>query len=369
MQTKNQERNIVRVVAALIWQNGRFLACQRPPHKARGLLWEFVGGKVEPGETKQQALIRECQEELAITVAVASPVMSVKHEYPDITIELTLFEARILKGEPQLLEHCDLRWLTANEIDEYPFCPADVEILDWLKAKSQAPVSAAEKEIEARLKDMRDEAYQKFHSALIPNVAPEQVLGVRMPLIRSCAKELFKTPTAEEFLKILPHRYYEENNLHGLLISQIRDLELLFEELDRFLPYVDNWATCDAIRPIAFKKRPERLMEKIQEWIVSDSTYTVRFALEMLMTYYLDEGFEPEHLELAAQVPCGDYYVDMMAAWYFATALAKQWDSAFPLIKQNRLSDWVHNKTIQKAIESLRITPEQKEILRSLKRN
>lgn len=369
MQMKNSSKNIVRVVAALIWQNGRFLACQRPPQKARGLLWEFVGGKVEPGETKQQALIRECQEELAITVAVAAPVMTVKHEYPDITIELTLFEARIVKGKPQLLEHCDLRWLTAKEIDDYDFCPADVEILDWLKAKASAPVSKAEKQIKARLISMHDESYQKFHCALIPNVPSEQVLGVRMPLVRSYAKELFNTPLAQEFLNILPHRYYEENNLHGLLIAQIQDIEVLFTQLDRFLPYVDNWATCDAIRPAAFKKRPEQLMLKIREWIASDSTYTIRFALEMLMTYYLDDGFNPEQLELAANLPTGDYYVDMMIAWYFATALVKQWDSAFPVLQQKRLSVWVHNKTIQKALESLRITPEQKAILRSLKRN
>ena len=201
----------------------------------------------------------------------------------------------------------------------------------------------------------------------MPTVDPDTVIGVRMPALRKLVKDFAETPEAAEFLKALPHRYYEENNLHGLLISAMRDYDRAVAALDAFLPYVDNWATCDLIRPKVFQKHLPELLEKIQVWLASDHTYTVRFGLEMLMTCYLDDAFRPEYLELAAGVRSGEYYVNMMIAWYFATALAKQYDAALPYLRERRLDPWTHNKAIQKAIESCRVTGEQKAYLRTLK--
>ena len=201
----------------------------------------------------------------------------------------------------------------------------------------------------------------------MPTVDPDTVIGVRMPALRKLVKDFAETPEAAEFLKALPHRYYEENNLHGLLISAMRDYDRAVAALDAFLPYVDNWATCDLIRPKVFQKHLPELLEKIQVWLASDHTYTVRFGLEMLMTCYLDDAFRPEYLELAAGVRSGEYYVNMMIAWYFATALAKQYDAALPYLRERRLDPWTHNKAIQKAIESCRVTDEQKAYLRTLK--
>lgn len=201
----------------------------------------------------------------------------------------------------------------------------------------------------------------------MPTVDPDTVIGVRMPALRKLAKDFAETPEAAEFLQALPHRYYEENNLHGLLISAMRDYGEAVAALDAFLPCVDNWATCDLIRPKVFQKHLPELLEKIEVWLASDRTYTVRFGLEMLMTCYLDDAFCPEYLELAAGVRSGEYYVNMMIAWYFATALAKQYDAALPYLRERRLDPWTHNKAIQKAIESCRVTDEQKVYLRILK--
>ena len=214
---------------------------------------------------------------------------------------------------------------------------------------------------------LQDLSYKEFQCGLMPTVDPDTVIGVRMPALRKLVKDFAETPEAAEFLKALPHRYYEENNLHGLLISAMRDYDRAVAALDAFLPYVDNWATCDLIRPKVFQKHLPELLEKIQVWLASDHTYTVRFGLEMLMTCYLDDAFRPEYLELAAGVRSGEYYVNMMIAWYFATALAKQYDAALPYLRERRLDPWIHNKAIQKAIESYRVTDEQKAYLRTLK--
>ena len=214
---------------------------------------------------------------------------------------------------------------------------------------------------------LQDLSYKEFQCGLMPTVNPDTVIGVRMPALRKLVKDFAETPEAAEFLKALPHRYYEENNLHGLLISAMRDYDRAVAALDAFLPYVDNWATCDLIRPKVFQKHLPELLEKIQVWLASDHTYTVRFGLEMLMTCYLDDAFRPEYLELAAGVRSGEYYVNMMIAWYFATALAKQYDAALPYLRERRLDPWIHNKAIQKAIESCRVTGEQKAYLRTLK--
>ena len=347
------------VVAALIWDGDRFLACQRPAHKTRGLLWEFVGGKVEPGETKEQALIRECWEELDITVRVGRVFMELVHEYPDMTVRLTLFNATIAQGIPKRLEHNDIRWITTRQIDDYCFCPADVDILAQLKHVQNG--------MQAELFPLRDEQYKQFHSMLMPTVDPDKILGIRVPVLRSFAKAYAKNHNMDGFLQDLPHKFYEENNLHGFYISDMKDYDMAANALDQFLPYVDNWATCDMITPKAFRNHPDGLPERISSWLNSDHAYTVRFAICTLMKFYLDEAFEPEFLKMVSSVSSEEYYVKMAVAWFFATALAKQYDATVSYLENRLLPVWTHNKTIQKAIESYRITDTQKMHLKSLK--
>lgn len=222
-------------------------------------------------------------------------------------------------------------------------------------------------DIQTALFALRDPAYQAFQSKLIPTIDPQTVIGVRMPALRKLAREIAGTPVAEGFLQEPPHRYYEENNLHGLLISAIPDYDGAVAALETFLPYVDNWATCDLIRPKVFGKHLPELREQIRIWLASDHPYTIRFGMEMLMTFFLDGQFQPEYLDWVAGVESKEYYVNMMAAWYFATALAKQYDAVLPYIQQRRLEPWTHNKTIQKAMESERIPDGQKAYLRGLK--
>ena len=215
---------------------------------------------------------------------------------------------------------------------------------------------------------MQDQEYRQFQCKLMPTVAPETVIGVRTPELRALAKKLKGDLRVEAFLSELPHRYYEENNLHAFLIEQTADYGACIRALERFLPFVDNWATCDMLRPKCFKRHSEELLRHIEVWLAAEHPFTVRFGIEMLMTYYLDEAFDPRYLEMVAGVQREEYYVNMMCAWYFATALAKQWDSAVIYLEESCLPLWVHNKTIQKAIESYRIDNEQKKYLRSLKR-
>ena len=222
-------------------------------------------------------------------------------------------------------------------------------------------------EIRSKLMSLADTQYREFQSGLIPTVDKDSVIGVRTPALRALAREYKNTAEAFDFISVLPHKYYEENNLHAFFIEQIKDFDTLISELDRFLPYVDNWATCDMLRPNVFKKHPPKLAEKIKEWIKSDRTYTVRFGIGMLMSYYLDDAFLPEYPELVSSVHSDEYYIKMMIAWYFATALAKRYDAVLPYIEQKRLDVWTHNKAIQKSIESNRIAPEQKAYLRTLK--
>ena len=224
-----------------------------------------------------------------------------------------------------------------------------------------------EKSVRHRLFELQDQKYRDFNSKLIPTVAPETVIGVRTPELRKYARELAKTADGAEFIKIFPHKYYEENNLHGFLLEKIKDYDELIKALDNFLPYVDNWATCDLMSPPIFKKHTAELLLKIEEWIKSEHTYTVRFGIKMLMSFYLDDNFKAEYLELAAGIKSEEYYINMMIAWYFATALAKQYESAVQYLESRRLDKWVHNKTIQKAVESYRISKEQKEYLKSLR--
>ena len=222
-------------------------------------------------------------------------------------------------------------------------------------------------EIRDELLGMRDEEYRDFMSWLIPNVDPETVIGIRTPALRELSRKLGKREDIGEFLGDLPHRYFEENQLHAFILSGIKDFGTCIDGVSRFLPYVDNWATCDQMSPKVFGKNRPELLIRIRKWISSPHTYTVRFALGMLMEHFLDGDFDPAYPEMAVSVRSDEYYVNMMIAWYFATALAKQYDAVIPYIEERRLDRWTHNKAIQKSVESRRITPEQKEYLRSLR--
>lgn len=224
-----------------------------------------------------------------------------------------------------------------------------------------------EKRVQTALFGMQDLEYKAFQSRLMPTVDPDKIIGVRTPQLRKFAREFAKSEDADAFLDILPHTYYEENNLHGFLIEGIKDFGQTVAALDAFLPYVDNWATCDLMAPKVFKKYPQELFDKIKQWIASGQTYTIRFGIGMLMRFYLDEQFQTEYPTLVAAVRSEEYYVNMMIAWYFATALAKQYDAILPYFQQKMLDPWTHNKAIQKAVESYRITDEQKVYLRTLK--
>ena len=214
-----------------------------------------------------------------------------------------------------------------------------------------------------KLFELEDKEYAEFQRKLIPNVAPETIIGVRTPELRKLAKEAAKLPGIEEYMKILPHDYFEEYNLHGFLIEGIKDYDRCIEELNAFLPYVDNWATCDLVSPKVFKKHLPELLGQLQIWMASKRPYTIRFGMEALMRHFLDDAFRPEYLGLAAAIRSEEYYVNMMTAWFFATALAKQYDATIPYIEQQRLDEWTHNKAIQKAIESYRVSDEQKTYL------
>ena len=214
---------------------------------------------------------------------------------------------------------------------------------------------------------LRDENYRDFTAKLIPTVDRERILGIRTPALRAFARDFAKRPEAAEFLKELPHFYLEENALHAFLIERIRDYDACVRALDVFLPFVDNWATCDSLSPACFQKHRARLISDARRWLQSDRLYTVRFGIGALMAHFLDGDFAPEYLDWAAAIESEEYYLRMMQAWYFATALAKQYGAALPVLENRRLDPWTHNKTIQKAVESYRITDEQKAYLKTLR--
>lgn len=223
------------------------------------------------------------------------------------------------------------------------------------------------KELEEQLFKLQDTEYRDFQAGLLPGIDRESIIGIRVPVLRKFARQYSRTVEAGQFLNDLPHRFYEENNLHMMLITSIKDYDTCLRELRRFLPFIDNWSTCDFSAPACFAEHREELLGEIRAWLASGDTYTVRYGIGMLMRLYLDGEFSPEYLGLVSGVRSEEYYVNMMIAWYFATALAKQWDSAVIYIAERRLPEWVHKKTIQKAVESCRISDEQKKYLRSLR--
>ena len=223
-------------------------------------------------------------------------------------------------------------------------------------------------EIRNRLFELKDEKYKEFTLKLIPGLEPDNVIGVRTPQIAKIAKEIIKSGDYSSFLDDCPHKYYEEMGIHVAIINSMKDYDSVIREIDRFIPYVDNWATCDGIKPRkAFSKNYDRLIIDAKRWIKSEHIYTKRFGIEMIMNFFLDDNFKREYNDLVASIRSDEYYINMMIAWYFATALAKQYNDTIPFIENRRLDEWTHKKTIQKARESYRITEEQKEYLKSLK--
>ena len=211
---------------------------------------------------------------------------------------------------------------------------------------------------------MRDEKFAKFNASLIPTTESKRVIGVRTPELKKYAKTI---STPDKFLQNLPHEFFEENQIHAFILSDIRDFEKCVKLVDAFLPYVDNWATCDQLIPKIFAKNADKLLPHIRKWIKSKHTYTVRFAIGLLMRYYIGDKFDSSYADMVIKIQTDEYYINMMRAWYFATALAKNWDDIIGIIKNKKLDTWTHNKTIQKSIESYRISPEQKEYLKKLK--
>lgn len=221
--------------------------------------------------------------------------------------------------------------------------------------------------IKNELFSLQDKKYKEFNCRLIPEINADKILGVRAPELKQFAKRLQNEEQGKAFLYSLPHYYLEENNLHAYMINEIKDVDICISEIERFLPFIDNWATCDSLRPKVLKNNKDKLLPFVLEWIKSDNEFTCRFGIEMLMVHYLDGCFDIEQAYKVSEIKSDKYYINMMIAWYFATALAKQWDSIICIIEGKRLSFWVHNKTISKAVESFRITAEQKEYLKALR--
>lgn len=356
-------RTPIPVSAAVIEMDGRILAYRRPAAKARPLMYEFPGGKREEGETDEAALIRECREELGVELNIKGLYTVLTHEYPEITVRLSFFLSEIAEGEPRGLENGSFRWVTRTEAQELEFCPPDRSVVEMLNS------SPGKAEIENALLSMRDEGYAAFTANLTPNLSASDIIGVRVPELRRYARSLFKTadtPAVERFLGCLPHRYLEENNLHAFIIEQLRDYDECISRLDDFLPHVNNWATCDMMKPKVLFTRPKETLAHIDRWLSSGSTYAVRFGLCILMRY-LGKLFDDTILPRAASVRSDEYYVKMMQAWFFATALTKRYDEALAFISSRSLAPWVHNKAIQKARESRMIPDERKAELSAYK--
>ena len=222
-------------------------------------------------------------------------------------------------------------------------------------------------DLHKELKKLQDLKYRDMQIKIIPTVDADSIIGVRTPELKAMAKEILKSGDYADFLNDLPHKYFEENQLHAFILSGMKDADECFEELEKFLPYVDNWATCDQMSPKIFKKHKNELLKRVKVWITSGEPYTIRFGVGMLMEHFLDDDYDTKYPAMVAKLRSDEYYVNMMIAWYFATALAKQYDTILPYIEKKKLDKWTHNKAIQKSVESYRITNEQKTYLKTLK--
>jgi len=223
------------------------------------------------------------------------------------------------------------------------------------------------KDVLKMLYTAQDVVYRDFNSSLIPNVSRDLFIGVRTPILRQFAKDMIKSGEYKDFISLLPHKYFEENQLHAFILSYLRDFDVVINELERFLPYVDNWATCDQLSPIVFKKNKDIILKYVQKWIKSKHIFAVRFAVKTLMQYWLDDDFDEKYASMVASIKSDEYYINMMRAWYFATAAAKQFDRILPYLKKGVLDEWTRKRAIQKAVESYRVSDEHKQILRSLR--
>ena len=212
-----------------------------------------------------------------------------------------------------------------------------------------------------------DVEYKDFNSLLIPNIAAEKFIGVRTPILRKIAKDIIKSGQYMDFINNLPHQYFEENQLHAVVLSTLPDFDFVIKEIERFLPYVDNWATCDQMSPQVFKKNTDLLLKYINKWIQSKYVYTVRFGVLCLMRYFLDDEFDSKYIDMVSNIKSNEYYVNMMRAWYFATGLAKHFEEFLPYLESGKIDDWTRKRAIQKALESFRVIPEHKEILRKIR--
>lgn len=222
-------------------------------------------------------------------------------------------------------------------------------------------------QIKKNLFKYQDKKYQKFESSLIPNVEKKLIIGVKTPILKNMAKEIIKADLSDKYIKMLPHKYFEENQIHSFIISESKDFDECIKNINNFLKYVDNWATCDQLCPKIFKKNKNQLLIHIKKWINIKKTYYIRFGIKMLMSHFLDEDFDKKYLKIVSSIQSDEYYVNMMIAWYFATALAKQYDDTIVYLEKYKLSPWVHNQTIKKAIESYRVSEKNKKYLKSLK--
>lgn len=356
-ESERRAQLAVRVAAAIIRRDGRILICQRPENKARGGLWEFPGGKLEYGETAEDALVRECREELGVDVKPKSLFLESFYDYPDISVRLSFLNSSLQDGEPRLLEHAAIKWVRPEELSEYDFCPADSGIVTRL-VPGQGLIGG--------LTENADKEYAAFQSELIPGVDPDLVLGVRLPVMRKLARSFKGSDAAERFMFSLPHTYYDENMLHAILLSEIKDYDRAVYELSAFLPYVDNWAVCDTLRPKAFIKHRAELWELIPAYLASKHEYTVRFGVEMLKVHFLDEEYGLRAMELACSVKRDEYYIKMMKAWFFADAAIKRWDEAIGFIKSGFGDAELLKMTVRKCLDSFRIPEERKEIIRNI---
>lgn len=353
---ERRKQLLTRVSAAIVRRGGRILIAKRPQSKARAGLWEFIGGKLEEGETGEEALKREFREETGAFLTVGPLFTEVGHAYSDINVRISFYEARITGGEPEALEHEALAWASPDELDNYEFCPADAAVVKLLKGAGI---------LKERILALADPGYRAFTAPLVPTVDPETMIGVRIPKLRALAKEFRNTAEAQKFMESLPHGLFEENMLHALLINEEKDFDKAAALLDRFLPFVNNWAVCDTLIPKAFCGREADLLAFARERLGAEHEYTVRLALGVMKRGLLSGEEAEEALTLAASVKREEYYIRMMQAWLFAEALGKCPEKAIAVMESAELDPEVVRMTVRKCSDSRRVSPEVKNYIKS----
>lgn len=363
--------------------NGRYLMLYRNKKEndqSQGK-WLGIGGKFETWESPDECVCREVMEETGLTISNRKLRGIIKF-VSDIweTEYMFLYSSDSFYGELKACDEGELHWIEKEAVYDLPVWEGDKEIFKALESCDYFFIMEVVYEGDMlvnkpvctpsplkRLFELQDKDYGVFQSGLIPGIDVDTVIGVRIPILRKLAKEYGKTPECSEFIRSLPHIFYDEYLFHAILISEEEDYDRAVALVDELLPYINNWAVCDTLSPKVFNKNRTRLIEKIRAWSSSEMVYTCRFGLKMLMTHFLDTDFNSDYLEIPAAVKSEEYYIRMMVAWFFATALAKQWETALPYIENRILEPWIHNKTIQKARESFRLSQEQKEYLKNLK--